>query len=447
MLSDVAIRVNNISKSFYSYQNSSDRIKQALINRFNNIIGRSPIFLYKEFRALDHVSFEVRKGETIGVVGQNGSGKSTLLQIITGILMPNSGSVHVNGRIAALLELGSGFNFEFTGKENIYLNASILGLSKKEIDERYDEIIKFADIGDFINEPVKAYSSGMMVRLAFAVAINIEPDILIIDEALAVGDELFQRKCYSKIEDIKSKGSTILFVSHSASAVVELCDRAILMDSGQCLLVGESKSIVNLYQKLLYAPQDKKASVREEIKNNILSSDIKLNPNENVKVSIDDIEEKYDPNLKSTSLTRYEGHGVRIAEPKIETLEGVSVNYLVRGKCYKYKYKVKFEKKIENVRFGMLIKTIKGFELGGGVSSTYNNAFEAFYPDECQEVEFEFECSLNPGTYFLNSGVLGCINGQEMYVDRAIDIMIFKVLPEENLLSTCVVDFKCKAIF
>ncbi|MDX8377458.1 MAG: ABC transporter ATP-binding protein, partial [Mariprofundales bacterium] len=213
-MSDIAIRVQNICKYYQIYSNPQDRLKQSLWR------GRKQF--YREFKALDDVSFEVKKGETVGIIGRNGSGKSTLLQIICGTLAPTSGDVEVNGRVAALLELGSGFNPEFTGRENVYMNATILGLSKKEIDARFDDIVAFADIGEFIEQPVKTYSSGMMMRLAFAVAINVKPDVLIIDEALSVGDVAFQRKCFGKIEEIRDAGATIMFVSHSEGSIVNL---------------------------------------------------------------------------------------------------------------------------------------------------------------------------------------------------------------------------------
>lgn len=264
-MNDIAIRVQNLGKCYQIYGAPRDRLKQFLLPRFQRAIGKQPIQYYREFWALKDVSFEIKKGETVGIIGRNGSGKSTLLQIICGTLSPTSGSVQTNGRIAALLELGSGFNPEFTGRENVYMNAAVLGLSKEEVDKRFDDIAAFADIGQFIEQPVKTYSSGMVVRLAFAVAINVDPEILIVDEALSVGDELFQRKCFSRIEAIKNNGATILFVSHSGSTIVELCDRAVLMDSGEKLAVGVPKQIVGRYQKLLYAPADRRESIREQI--------------------------------------------------------------------------------------------------------------------------------------------------------------------------------------
>ena len=215
MSSDIAIRVQNITKTYQIYDKPQDRLKQSLWR------GRKQF--YREFKALDDVSFEVKKGETVGIIGRNGSGKSTLLQIICGTLAPTSGTVEVNGRVAALLELGAGFNPEFTGKENVYMNASILGLSKEEIDAKYDDIVAFADIGDFIEQPVKTYSSGMYVRLAFAVIAHVDADILVIDEALAVGDVFFTQKCMRFIEQYQENGGAILFVSHDMATVTKLC--------------------------------------------------------------------------------------------------------------------------------------------------------------------------------------------------------------------------------
>ncbi len=192
---DTAIKVSNLSKCYQIYEAPSDRLKQFVVPRLQRLIGRLPKQYFREFWALKDVSFEVKKGETVGIIGRNGSGKSTLLQLICGTLSPSAGNLEVNGRVAALLELGSGFNVEFTGRENIYMNASILGLSQKEIDDRFDEIVAFADIGQFIEQPVKTYSSGMMVRLAFAVIAHVEADILVVDEALAVGDAFFTQKC------------------------------------------------------------------------------------------------------------------------------------------------------------------------------------------------------------------------------------------------------------
>ena len=216
----------------------------------------------KEHYALNHVSFDVRRGETVGIIGTNGSGKSTILKIITGVLNPTGGEIEINGRISALLELGAGFNMEYTGIENIYLNGTMIGFSKEEIDAKLEEILAFADIGDFVYQPVKTYSSGMFVRLAFAVAINIDPEILIVDEALSVGDVFFQTKCYHKFEEFKAMGKTILFVSHDLSSISKYCDRVVLLNRGDKLAEGAPKEMIDMYKKVLVnqlEPQEESA--------------------------------------------------------------------------------------------------------------------------------------------------------------------------------------------
>jgi len=247
----VAIQITGLCKSFEIYENPRDRLKQFIYPKLARFFGRKINNYFKAFRALENVTFEVRKGETIGIIGRNGSGKSTLLQIICGTLSPSSGDVVVNGRVAALLELGSGFNPEFTGRENVYLNASVLGLSKEKIVNRFDEIEQFADIGDFIDQPVKTYSSGMMVRLAFAVVAHVDADILVIDEALAVGDVFFTQKCMRFLRKFMQNG-TILFVSHDTSAVTSLCTRAILLNQGKITAVGDPKEISEKYLEDFY---------------------------------------------------------------------------------------------------------------------------------------------------------------------------------------------------
>ncbi|PJJ19564.1 lipopolysaccharide transport system ATP-binding protein [Janthinobacterium sp. 67] len=438
---DIAISVKNLSKCFQIYDKPRDRLMQMFM--------RSRKKYYREFWALKDVSFDIRRGETVGIVGRNGSGKSTLLQIICGTLNPTGGSVTTRGRIAALLELGSGFNPEFTGKENVYLNATVLGLTEAEIDARFDEIVAFADIGDFISQPVKTYSSGMMVRLAFAVAINVDPEILIVDEALSVGDELFQRKCFARIEAIRAKGATILFVSHSGSTIVDLCDTAILMDAGDKLLEGAPKQIVGRYQKLLYAPADKQDLIREQIRR---AEEVRSNsatdaaPNEHAMVLEQQAEEQesFDSGLKPTSTIEYESRGAYIEKVEIRTLGDKQVNNLIRGRTYRYVYFVRVEEEIRNMRFGMLIKTLNGIELGGAASArSFDGALAKVAAGAVYKVEFRFTCSLNPGVYFLNAGVTGELGGDDTYLHRLIDIAMFRVQSNAADLATGIVDFGC----
>lgn len=241
------IRVTNLSKCYEIYNTPRDRLKQFVLPRLRQVAGKAPKQYFREFWALKDVSFEIKKGETVGIIGRNGSGKSTLLQMICGTLFPTSGSVETNGRIAALLELGSGFNPEFTGRENVYLNGAVLGLSKEEIDTRFDDIAAFADIGDFIEQPVKTYSSGMFVRLAFAIQANVDPEILIVDEALAVGDVFFVHRCMSRFHELKNRGTTILLVSHDSTAIKTLCDRAVWIKNGRLEKIGNVDTVVDTY--------------------------------------------------------------------------------------------------------------------------------------------------------------------------------------------------------
>jgi len=239
-----SIQVDNINKHYHIFSKPSERIKQLLTSIISRVLHRPEKRYFSEFQALKDISFKVSPGETLGIIGKNGSGKSTLLQIICGTLSPTSGALLTHGRIGALLELGSGFNPEFTGRENVYLNGAILGLSREEIHNKFDSIINFADIGEFINRPVKTYSSGMIVRLAFAVQAQIDPDILVVDEALAVGDAKFQAKCFERLRQLKENGTSILLVTHSAEQIVSHCDRALLLDEGKQIMVGKAKKMV-----------------------------------------------------------------------------------------------------------------------------------------------------------------------------------------------------------
>ena len=455
-MNDVAITIQNVSKCFKRYRHPVDRLKEIL---FPGKIRAD------EFWALRDINLEIPKGRTLGIVGTNGSGKSTLLQIIVGTLAATTGQVNVQGRISALLELGSGFNLEFTGRQNIFFNGQILGLSQKEIEEKYDDIVGFADIGDFIDQPVKTYSSGMFVRLGFAVATSIEPDILVVDEALAVGDEAFQRKCYGRLEKIQDRGGTILFVSHAAGTIIELCDSAVLMSEGELLLYNRPKFVIDKYHKLIYAPAEKFQTVREDIR--LLNNRQQHRPNVTADTSqisenspettqgnalneppIFTLQSKpfYDPNLKPADTTSYLSRGAKISNPHILTHRKEKVNNLIGREEYIYTYEVEFLKEASKVRFGMLIKTIQGSELGG---ASY------IFPEEQMEdgvvkagtkvvLKFRFTCLLTPGVYFLNAGVSGIVDGNFTYLARCIDVGMFRVLPEEESHATGTIDFVIK---
>ncbi len=434
---EIVISLNNISKSFKQYAHPVDRLKELVLHTKSRA---------QEFWALRDINLEIFKGQTVGIVGRNGSGKSTLLQIIVKTLIPTTGDIIVNGRVAALLELGSGFNPEFTGRQNVFFNGRILGLSQTEIETKFDEIAAFADIGDFINQPVKTYSSGMFVRLAFAVAISSNPDILVVDEALSVGDEAFQRKCFSRIQSIQEQGRTILFVSHSAASIIELCQIAFLIDRGELLLKGTPKVVVSKYQKLIYVPSDKLEITRQSIRNlNYQTNNEEVKKINGIVELSNEIDIDYDPNIISQSTISYISQGAKIENVCVTNIDRKKVNILRNKQEYIYKYEVKFTEIAYQVRFGMLIKTVSGFELGGAVSHTLNQPIECINKGDVVDVEFKFRCLLQPGVYFFNAGVVGFLNGTETYLDRQIDVAMFRVYPEEDMLSTGLVDFCVQA--
>ncbi|MBR3008095.1 MAG: ABC transporter ATP-binding protein, partial [Stomatobaculum sp.] len=256
MDSNLAISVREVTKVYRLYDKPIDRLKESL--------SLTKKKLHKDFFALDKLSFEVKKGETVGIIGTNGSGKSTILKIITGVLTPTTGTVEVDGNISALLELGAGFNSDYTGMENIYMNGTMMGFSREQMDEKIPDILEFADIGDFVYQPVKTYSSGMFVRLAFALAINVEPEILIVDEALSVGDVFFQSKCYARMEQMMKNGTTILMVSHDMGSIIKYCDKVVLLNRGKFVAEGDAGEMVDLYKKILANQMDDLASALSE---------------------------------------------------------------------------------------------------------------------------------------------------------------------------------------
>ena len=447
MSSDSVIQVQNVSKHYLMYDRPEDRLKQMVIPRLRRLIGRPSGQYFTDFSAIEDISIDVRKGETVGIIGRNGSGKSTLLQMVCGTIHPTSGSVKVSGRIAALLELGAGFSPEFTGRENIFLNAAILGLSRKEAEDRFDDIVRFADIGPFLDRPVKIYSSGMYVRLAFAVAINIDPDILVVDEALSVGDEAFQRKCFARIEQIRENGATILFVSHGAQTIVQLCDRAILIDRGQKLLDGSPKLVMNQYQRFM----NLSGPAAETVRNEIMAmdggaSDVSpVHPNaeaetpsasEQAAAHMDIREEDdpsgFDPDLVPDSVVAYEEQGANIHNVHITTIDGRRVNLLDSGRTYLVRYRVKFTKDVSSVIFGMRIKTLTGVMLAGANNEHVDTLNRPTAKQgDVFDVSFKFVCRFLPGTYAMDVGV----KGLDEFAHRHLEALMFRVLPKTGSYS------------
>lgn len=409
-MNNIAIKVEHLNKVYRLYDKPIDRLKESL--------SLTKLTLHREHYALNDINFEIQKGETVGIIGTNGSGKSTILKIITGVLNPTSGKVEVFGRISALLELGAGFNMEYTGIENIYLNGTMIGYSKEEIDNRLETIVKFADIGEFINQPVKTYSSGMFVRLAFAVAINIDPEILIVDEALSVGDVFFQAKCYRKFEDFKKAGKTILFVTHDLSSVSKYCDRAILLNNGAKISEGIPKEVIDIYKKVLVHQLDENnGNIGENNKETNLEQEWKTNLNLN-------------PNV-----LEYGNKFAEIIDFAIIDNKNKITNNLVKGESWTIKIKVVFNKNIQDPIFAFTIKDLKGTEITGT-----NSMLEKINTDEQQvgnmvQIAFTQIMNLQGGEYLLSLGCTGYIDGDFTVYHRLYDVCNITVISDKNTVG------------
>lgn len=400
-----AVSVSGLTKTYRLYDHPGDRVKEV----FHPLRKQ----YHRRFNALNNISLSIRKGETVGIIGRNGSGKSTLLQIISGVIQPSAGKVDVRGRVSALLELGAGFNPDFTGKENVYLYGAILGLSKKEIQTLYPHIVDFADIGQFIDQPVKVYSSGMYVRLAFSVAINLSPEILIVDEALAVGDTLFQSKCFSKFREFQDRGITIIFVTHALGMITSYCSSAYLLEKGEILSEGNPKKVVDDYNRLIVdcaldpdAPQCSEPGILQGSQVRQWDGLFDINPKEN----------------------RYGKGGAQIVEAGIFNQEGEATQILEKGKTFEFRLKVRFEVSFQNPIFAYTVKDIKGFDIAG--TNTYFKKINTgtFNKDDVVIAVFRHHIMLNPGPYLLSFGCAGFENGEYVVYERRYDYMSFEVI-------------------
>ena len=404
-MSEYAIQVKDVSKMYKLYDRNRDRLLDAF--------GLSKTPRYHEHYALHNLNFSVKKGETVGIIGTNGAGKSTILKIITGVLNPTDGQVEINGRISALLELGAGFNMEYTGLENVYLNGTMLGFSEEEINERLQDILDFADIGEFIHQPVKTYSSGMFVRLAFAVAINIEPEILIVDEALSVGDVFFQTKCYHKFEEFKKMGKTILFVSHDLGSIGKYCDRVVLLNKGVKLAEGKPKDMIDLYKRVMAESKMEDSPKKEDghaaIEGVAWKESMILNP------------DKQEYGDKKAEIIDF---GIFDATGKI-------TNTVSKFEECVLKLKVQFHEDVLNPIFAFTIRDLKGTDLTGT-----NSLIEGLEPGLIEAgttltVSFRQKLPFQKGQYLLQLGCTG-YNGDELEVHhRLYDICCIQVLSKK----------------
>ena len=428
MSSDIAIRVQNLSKCYQIYATPRDRLKQFILPRLRRMMAKTPKQYFGEFWALKEVTFEVKKGETVGIIGRNGSGKSTLLQMICGTLTPTCGSIQTNGRIAALLELGSGFNPEFTGCENVYMNAAVLGLTKNEVDNRFESIVSFADIGQFINQPVKMYSSGMMVRLAFAVQSQIDPDILIVDEALSVGDAKFQAKCFERLRQLKENGTSILLVTHSSEQIVTHCSNAILLDNGMQLEAGEPRYVVNRYMDLLFGKEKK--SIENEVQVNASDKQIPMTKDASYTLS----------NRDDVFSTRpgYNSHEYRWGDGTVSILDFYLAaggdpypTAVATGQNICLALSVLFYSDLLRPILGITIKTKEGVTIYGVNSELLQcNEFQVLGKRATvAQAEANFQCRLAPGDYFISLGVATRKGEEVIPHDRRYDSIHVHVKP------------------
>lgn len=421
-MGEYAIDVRHVTKLYKLYDKPSDRFKESL--------GLSKEKKYKEHYALHDLNFTVKKGECVGIIGTNGAGKSTILKIITGVLNPTEGNVQIDGRISALLELGAGFNMEYTGMENIYLNGTMIGFSREEIDRKMDSILSFADIGDFINQPVKTYSSGMFVRLAFAVAINIDPEILIVDEALSVGDVFFQAKCYKKFEDFKKQGKTILFVSHDLGSISKYCDKVVLLDKGRKIAEGSPKDMVDMYKKALvgqldmeqYNAKQKSGGEIKKVKSDIAAEKI-----------LAEHEGEWSSKLpENPNKLEYGDKRAEIVDYVILDNNNNISNSIEKGSSFSIKFRVRLNEFVEDPIFAFTIKDLKGTEITGTNTMYEKVNFDA---SDFMEVEFNQSMDLQGGEYLLSLGCTGYEKGNFVVYHRLYDVCNITVISDKNTVG------------
>ena len=420
----LAISAEQITKVYKLYDKPSDRLKEAL--------GLSRGKLHKEHYALKGVDLSIYKGETVGIIGTNGSGKSTILKIITGVLNPTGGNLNVNGRISALLELGAGFNMEYNGIENIYLNGTMMGFSEKEIDAKLQNILDFADIGDFVYQPCKTYSSGMFVRLAFAVAINIEPEILIVDEALSVGDVFFQAKCYHKFEEFKQMGKTILFVSHDLSSIAKYCDRVILLNKGTKLGEGSPKEMIDAYKQVLVGqyeiPQEEESLLQDEELNQKAaeSADKASAKKEKFSAEVLGINEK---------ALEYGTKDGEITEFYVTDKKGTKTSAIIKGEEFTLHMKVKFNNPIPAPIFAFTLKDKHGTEITGTNSMIEKAFLDSVKAGEEKEITFTQNIDLQGGEYLISLGVTGYEGDKFQVYHRLYDVLNLTVVSDKNTVG------------
>ena len=460
METDVAIKIEHLYKNYKMFARKKDRFLETILPNYQK---------HGEFSAIEDLNLEIKKGEVLGILGKNGAGKSTLLKMITGVVTPTSGTIEVNGKISSLLELGTAFNMELTGVENIYQHGQVMGLSHDEIKAKEQEIIDFADIGDHLIQPVKTYSSGMFARLAFACAINVNPDILIVDEVLSVGDMAFQLKCFKKFEQFKKEGKTILFVTHSVADVIRNCNRSIIISSGKKIFDGDVKTGVDKYKKIIVGIEDNdiqkdNIEMLDEEKQEKLNNETKDNNQNNTKTSESKNEkdttknqenkEKKTDKAESTNshkndnanwkenfmqnpdMLTYGNGKAEILDYGIFDDNGDYQTTLNNNQEYTVKMKIKFNEEIDEPIFALSIKDFKGLELGGVNTKAYKKITGFYKKGETAIIEFKQSFPLAPEKYTLSFGCTKyTTNGDLEVFDRKYDALFIEIIAYRDCLG------------
>ena len=445
-----AIKVDNVTKVYKLYERPIDRLKETLRPGHKEY--------HRKFYALNNISFDVEEGQFVGIIGTNGSGKSTILKIITGVLTPTQGEVTVNGRVSALLELGAGFNMEYTGIENIYMNGTMMGYSRQEMDAKLPEILEFADIGDFVYQPCKTYSSGMFVRLAFALAINVDPEILIVDEALAVGDVFFQAKCYKKINEIRESGTTVILVTHDMGTIIKYCDKVVVLNRGKFVDEGDPGKMVDLYKKILagqFSEEDlegigQKADFADQllkeaegtadagVENSAENKNTKTSSKETLTSSVNSniAGEVWMDKLSTNAQQLKYGNGAAdIIDVGIFDHKNELSNLLLKGRSWTLKIKVRFNEQVKDPIFAFTIKDSKGTEITGTNTMVEGCDTGVAEAGDVVVATFEQKMDLQGKDYLLSLGCTGFVNGEFVVFDRLYDVANLTVISDKNTVG------------
>lgn len=429
MNKNLAISVQGVSKIYKLYDKPIDRLKEAV-----SLTHKS---YHRDFFALSDISFDVKKGETVGIIGTNGSGKSTILKIITGVLSPTTGTAEVSGNISALLELGAGFNSEYTGLENIYMNGTMMGFSREEMQRRMDDILRFADIGDFVNQPVKTYSSGMFVRLAFALAINVDPEILIVDEALSVGDVFFQAKCYRRMEEMMKNGTTILMVSHDMGSIIKYCDKVVLLNRGHFVAQGEAGKMVDLYKKILANQTDELAEALIEQKKEALGlpvGEVHTDKSMKERMNLNPEVQEYGDGRAS-----FEDFGTLDARGNV-------TNLLLKGEMFTIRERIRFHAPIEMPIFTYTLRDKKGTDITGTNTMFEGVDIKPVKDGDVYTVSFRQKMNLQGGEYLLSMSCTGYENGEHVVYHRLYNVLSLTVISNKNTVGYYDMDSEVEAV-